>query len=50
VISHRDAILYVEDTIKKEESFLEWQIQNIHQLIRKNIDVENAGRYRQKNI
>lgn len=49
-INHRDAILYVEDIIKKEEPFSEWQIRNIHQLILKNIDDENAGRYRQQNV
>jgi Fic family protein len=42
--------LYVEDIIKKEEPFSEWQIRNIHQLILKNIDDENAGRYRQQNV
>lgn len=50
VINHRDAILYVEDIIKKQEPFSEWQIRNIHQLILKNIDDENAGRYRQQNV
>ena len=30
VINHRDAILYVEDIIKKEEPFSEWQIRNIN--------------------
>ena len=50
VINHRDAILYVEGIIKKEEPFSEWQIRNIHQLILKNIDDENAGRYRQQNV
>ena len=49
-INHRDAILYVEDIIKKNEPFSEWQIRNIHQLILKNIDDENAGRYRQQNV
>jgi len=49
-INHRDAILYVEDIIKKQEPFSEWQIRNIHQLILKNIDGENAGRYRQQNV
>lgn len=49
-INHRDAILYVEDIIKKDEPFSEWQIRNIHQLILKNIDDENAGRYRQQNV
>lgn len=46
-INHRNAIYYVEDIIRKEESFSEWQIRNIHQLILKNIDDDNAGRYRQ---
>ena len=50
VINHRDAIYYVEDIIKKEEPFSEWQICNIHQLILKNIDDDNAGRYRQQNV
>ncbi|MEJ5206225.1 Fic family protein [Acinetobacter junii] len=50
VINHRDAILYVEDIIKKEEPFSELQIRNIHQLILKNIDNENTGRYRQQNV
>jgi len=49
-INHRDAIYYVEDIIRKDEPFSEWQIRNIHQLILKNIDDENAGRYRQQNV
>ena len=49
-INHRDAIYYVKDIIKKEEPFSEWQIRNIHQLILKNIDDDNAGRYRQQNV
>lgn len=49
-INHRNAIYYVEDIIHKEEQFSEWQIRNIHQLILKNIDDENAGRYRQQNV
>ncbi len=50
VINHRNAIYYVENIIRKEEPFSEWQIRNIHQLILKNIDDENAGRYRQQNV
>ena len=50
VINHRNAIYYVEDIIRKEEPFSEWQIRNIHQLILKNIDDENAGRYREQNV
>lgn len=49
-INHRNAIYYVEDNIRKEEPFSEWQIRNIHQLILKNIDDDNAGRYRQQNV
>ena len=49
-INHRNAIYYVEDIIKKVEPFSEWQIRNIHQLILKNIDDQNAGRYRQQNV
>lgn len=49
-INHRDAILYVKDIIKKQEPFSEWQIRNIHRLILKNIDDENAGQYRQQNV
>lgn len=45
-INHSNAIYYIEDIIKKEELFSEWQIRNIHQLILKNIDDDNAGRYR----
>ena len=43
VINHRNAIYYVEKIIRKEESFSECQIRNIHQLILRNIDDENAG-------
>lgn len=49
-INHRNAIYYVEDIIRKEVPFSEWQIRNIHQLILKNIDDDNAGRYRQQNV
>lgn len=49
-INHREAIYYIEEIIKKEESFSEWQIRNIHQLILKNIDDDNAGHYRQQNV
>jgi len=49
-INHREAIYYIEEIIRKEEPFSEWQIRNIHQLILKNIDDDNAGRYRQQNV
>lgn len=49
-INHREAILYVEDIVREEEPFSEWQIKNIHRLILKNIDNDNAGRYRTVNV
>ena len=49
-INHRNAIYYVEDIIKKVEPFFFFLIRNIHQLILKNIDDHNAGRYRQQNV
>lgn len=48
--NHRNAIYYVEDIIRKEEPCSLWQIRNIHQLILKNIDDDNAERYRQQNV
>lgn len=49
-INHRDAILFVEDLVKTQQLLTEWDIRNIHQLILKNIDVENAGSYRKINV
>lgn len=49
VINHRDAVLFLEELISKKEPLSEWNIKNIHQLILKNIDNENAGRYREEN-
>lgn len=49
-INHRDAITYVEDIVAGKEAFSEWQIRNIHQLVLKNIDNDNAGRYRNVNV
>lgn len=48
-INHRKAIDYVETVLSGEETLSEWQIKNIHQLVLKNIDDQNAGRYRQQN-
>lgn len=49
-INHRDAILFVEELVQQREVLSEWQIRNIHQLILKNIDEQNAGRYRNLNV
>ena len=49
-INHREAILYIEDLVKDDDSLSEWQIKNIHQLVLKNVDDTNAGKYRQVNV
>ena len=48
--NHRDAILYVEEIAAKREALTEWQIRNLHALVLKSIDAEQAGRYRQENV
>lgn len=50
VINHKDAILYVEEIVRNEEKLTEWQIKNIHRLVLKGIDDENAGQYRRQNV
>lgn len=49
-INHRDAIMFLEGLVSKEEPLTEWSIKNIHQLVLKNIDNENAGKYREENV
>lgn len=46
VINHRDAIAYVEEIVQKNEAFSERQIKNLHRLVLKGIDDDNAGVYR----
>lgn len=50
VINHKEAIDYVEAIVSGQEELSEWQIKAIHQLVLKNIDTPNAGRYRQENV
>lgn len=40
----------MEDIIKNEESLSEWQIKNIHAIILKKNDSDNAGVYRRENV
>ena len=49
-INHEKAILFLDDLIKDNEPISEWNIKNIHQLILKDINNENAGRYRKENV
>jgi len=49
-INHKDAIMYVEDVVSKRESLTEWLIKNIHLLVLKGIQDQDAGIYRQENV
>lgn len=50
VINHREAIFYVEDIVKKNESLTEWQIKGIHRLVLKGINDNYAGSYRDQQV
>lgn len=50
VVNHKDAILYIEDIVRNEEPFTEWQIKNIHRLILKGINDNYAGNYRDQQV
>jgi Fic family protein len=50
VINHRDAILYVEEIIQKNEPFSEWQIKNLHRLVLKGVHDDYAGVYRDQQV
>lgn len=49
-INHEKAILYLNDLVKENNPITERNIKGIHQLVLKNIDDENAGRYRRENV
>jgi len=49
-INHREAILFIEELISNKEILSEWNIKNIHALILKEIDNNNAGKYRTENV
>ncbi len=50
VINHREAIVYIEEIVRKNEPLSEWQIRNIHRLVLSKIDDDNAGVYRKENV
>jgi len=50
VISHQEAILFIEELVQKNEELNELDIKSIHALILKSIDTENAGKYRSYNV
>lgn len=49
-INHEKAILYLNDLVREKNPITEWNIKSIHQLVLKDIDEENAGRYRRENV
>lgn len=49
-INHEKAILYLNELVKEDIPITEWNIKGIHQLVLKDIDDENAGRYRRENV
>ncbi len=49
-INHKEAIGYLETIIKEKKDLTEGILKNIHQLILKDIDNHNAGKYRNKNV
>ena len=49
-INHENAILFLDNIIKDKKAITEWNIKVIHQIVLKNIDDENAGKYRNENV
>ena len=50
VINHKEAIGYLENLINNKIELSEFEIKNIHNLILRNIDSDNAGKYRSENV
>ncbi|MEA1961420.1 MAG: Fic family protein [Bacillota bacterium] len=50
VINHKDAIVYLEELVKNNTGLSEWDIKNIHRLVLKRINDDNAGVYRTENV
>jgi Fic family protein len=49
-INHKEAIDYVEEIVHQQDPLSERLIRSVHQLVLKNIDDDNAGRYRRENV
>jgi len=49
-INHKDAIIFLEELVNKNNPLTERDIKDLHQLVLKEIDNENAGRYRTENV
>jgi Fic family protein len=49
-INHREAIYFIEELIASQAPLSEWNIKNMQALILKEIDHDNAGKYRNENV
>lgn len=49
-INHRDAILLLEEQVQQQSPVTERLIKSLHLRVLKNIDADNAGRYRSTNV
>lgn len=49
-INHEHAIKYLNELVSDKNAITEWNIKNIHELVLKEIDNENAGKYRIENV
>lgn len=49
-INHSEALSYLKELVEKDNELREMDIKNIHQLVLKGINDENAGKYRKENV
>ncbi len=49
-INHEHAIKYLNELVTNKKVITEWNIKNIHELVLKEIDNANAGKYRSENV
>jgi len=49
-INHKDAIIFLEELVNKNNTLSERDIKDLHQLVLKEIDNDNAGIYRRENV
>ena len=50
IINHKEAIEFIEELVEKDSNLNEYKIKAIHHLILKEIDMQNAGEYRNENV
>lgn len=50
IINHREAIEFLEHVVQTAEPLTEWTIKNVHRLVLKGVNDEDAGVYRSENV